>query len=366
VTENLADWTERTASERSAAWFERGEAFLADDRTTEAIDAMRRAVAGDRLNPAYILALSGALIDGSEDAPEEAAERLRDEARQLLTSLRQRQPDDAAVNLSLARLAVSRGDPVEAVRYYNHAMYGLEPDDPQFDRYRIRVELTSFLLADGDRTAALAELFALAREVPNELPARLEIADLFLAAGEPGEALTQYSIAMAIDQTSEPAAVGAGRASFALADFRQAQQQLEWAVGLGVDDEEVTGLLQTTRLVRMVDPLARGLATSERVRRLRVGLDWAAARLETCAVVPAPRPGGEGTVAPPDDPLVIELRTFGDQPAATLREANTLTDGIDLIVRALAEIRTRCEGQEPDPMDEAWRAIDRARQGTPS
>ena len=371
ATENLADWTERTSSAQSAAWFERGQAYLLAERNAEGIDALRNAVAGDRLNPTYTLALARALIEHGRDVPD--AEQLRDEAQQLLSGLRERQPDVAEVNLYLARLAVEERDEYdrheefieEVTRYYNHAMYGLAPEDPQFNRYRIRVELATFLLDEGDRTAALAELIALAREVPDELLARLEVAGLFLQAEEPQQALTQYSFANAIDQTSRAAAVGAGRAAFALAQFRTAEQHLEFALGLGPADEDVTRLLEITRLVRASDPQAQGLLTAERVRRLRAGLDWAAGRLAGCAAPPEPAAEGEEPTEVPDDPLVVELREFAEQPAAILREANTQTDGIDVISRALAEIRSRCQGQDPDPMDEAWRAIERARPSAP-
>jgi tetratricopeptide (TPR) repeat protein len=373
VTENLADWTVRTATAQSAAWFERGRNHLLAGRKAEGLEALRNAVAGDRLNTVYTLALARALIDDSRASVDVEPEQVRAEAKQLLSGLREREPDVAEVNLYLAQLAVEEGAAgyvAEATRYYNHAMYGLEPEDPQFDRHLIRVELINFLLTEGDRAAALAELIALAREVPNQLPARLEVADLFLRAAEPQQALAQYSVAMAIDQTSRVAAVGAGRASFDLAQFRQAEQHLEFALALGgADDEDVARLLETTRLVQASDPEAPGLATAERVRRLRDGLDWAAARLEGCVMPSAPSTD-EGVAVEQDepseileDPLVAELRAFAEQPAAILREANTLVEGIDLIVRGLAGIDSRCQAQEPDLLDDAWRAIERARSG---
>jgi tetratricopeptide (TPR) repeat protein len=358
ATENLADWVDRTTTEKSAAWFARGHAAVEAGDTAAGIESLRRAVAGDRLNPAYTVALARALIDQSAATTDEESQRVRDEALQLLVTLRERQPDAPDVNYYLARLAAGRGDRDAAVRFYNHAIYGIASEDPELDRRRIRVELATYLLGRGDRPAALAELMALAREVPNDVDARLELAGLFLAAGDARQALTQYSAAMAIDQTSQAAAIGAGRASFELFEFRQAQQHFEFAVELGAVDENVTRLLEVTRLVRSSDPVAAGIATTERVLRLRRGLDWAATRLAACAA-----PGG-GTDQP-DDPLVAELEAFAGQPAATLREANTLTDGLDLIARAVGAIASRCRGQAADPLDDAWRAIERARQGGP-
>ncbi len=342
VTRSLAEWSDETATATAATWFDRGQALVAAGDLEAGIVALRRAVSRERLNATYVLALVRVLGDPSQ------GDEARAEARRLLLQLREREPDRPEINFRLARLAAAAGDVDEATRYYNHAMYGLEPDDPELDRRRIRVELASFLLGQGDRERALGELVALVPEIPDTAEDRLELGRLFQQAGDFRSALSQFTAAIRVDPKSAAAAAGAGEAALALGSFAQAERYLQQAVRLGATEPEVSARLETVRLVRSLNPLSSGLLSSERVRRLRAGLDWAVGRLEDCAPEPA-------AVEPEEDPLVTELSEFRRQPLATLRETDTLTDGVDLIVRAIEEIRRRCA--ERDVAEEAWLAI---------
>ncbi len=343
VTRSLAEWAEATGAETAATWFERGEALVASGELVEGIAALRRAVSRDRLNATYVLALVRALTDPSQ------GEDGRAEARRLLLQLREREPDRPEINFRLARLSAGSGDVEEATRYYNHAMYGLAPDNPEYDRRRIRVELATFLLDQGERDRSLGELFTLAADVPDAAADRNELGDLFLRAGDARAALAQFTGALRDEPQNGAASAGAGRAAFALGSFPQAERYLQQAIRQGATEPDLAPMLDTVRRVRSINPMASGLVSSERVRRLRAGLDWAAGRLGDCAAEPA------AGVPAPEDPLVVELATFRRQPLATLRETDTLGEGVDLIARAVGEIRRRCP--ERDAAEQAWLVV---------
>jgi tetratricopeptide (TPR) repeat protein len=343
MTRSVAEWTEERRAETAATWFGRGQALVAAGRLDEGIVALRRAASRERLNATYALELVRALTDSSQ------GEDARAEARRRLVQLRERDPDQPEINVRLARLSAAAGTVDEAIRYYNHAIYGLAPDTSGFDRRRIRVELATFLLDAGDRERALGELFALSPDVPDTAADRLELGRLFLRAGDARSALAQATAALRRQPGHAPASAVAGEAAFALGSFAQAERYLEAAARDGADDAwRVQATLDTVRLVGALHPLSSGLVSSERVRRLRAGLDWAAGRLRACA-------GETEATEPPADPRAAEIAAFRRQPLAVLRETDTLVAGVGLIVRAIEEIRRRCPDR--DPAEGAWLAI---------
>ena len=102
----------RDMSLRDAAeWFRRGQGAIAAGKLDEAIDAFRRAAVRNRTDKTYVLALARAL----------ALNHAGEAARAALLTLRDSAPEDADVNLELARLAAERQDVTEALRFYHNA-----------------------------------------------------------------------------------------------------------------------------------------------------------------------------------------------------------------------------------------------------
>jgi tetratricopeptide (TPR) repeat protein len=326
-TRALAEWSHETVQATATRWFEDGQALIAEGHLDDGVLALRKAVARDRLNPAYVLALARALIDASQE----------EEAQRLLLQLREREPDRPEVNFRLARLAARRGDLVEATRYYNHAMYGAQPDDPRFDRRRIRLEFATFLLDQGHREDALGELAALGREVPDTADDHMELARLFLRAGDARAA-----------PDNGHAAAGAGEAAFALGSFQEAERHLQAAIRLDAASDALRARLGTTRRVREINPLAPGLRSAERARRVRAGLAWASERLASCA------PDGPDVAPAPPDPRREEIDEFRRQPLDVLREPETVAAGVDLLRRGVGRMR-RCPERHAD--EAAWLAL---------
>jgi len=142
----------------------------------DAIAAFRAALTCEPTNSQYQLSLARALRDSND--PTQSHTRL-DEAESYLTALWQRTPQDAAVNLALARVAAHRGNIEDATRYYHNAMYGVWNSAPDVNRNKARVELIQFLLKQGAPDKAESELIALATALPPDPAAQLQAAQLF-------------------------------------------------------------------------------------------------------------------------------------------------------------------------------------------
>ena len=83
------------------------------------------------------------------------------EASQALLQLRESTPENAEINLSLARLEAKGGETAEAVRYYHNALYGRwTGSQVDEDRRKVGVELVRLLLDHQDRSGALSELLS--------------------------------------------------------------------------------------------------------------------------------------------------------------------------------------------------------------
>jgi tetratricopeptide (TPR) repeat protein len=344
-THRLAAWSRGRRTEAAAQWFARGEQLLRGGASTEGVAALREAVAANRQEPRYTLALASSLADAGQ----------RDEAQRILLQLRQSQPDDVQINYRLARLAALGGDPAEATRFYNYAMYGVARTGAEYERWRIRAELVAFLLDRGERQEAITEIGALGRELPDQLQAQLQAAHLADRAESPAQALEFYQKAMALDATSTEALAGAGEAAFALRDYAAAASHLRRAVAGGASTPQLTSHLETARLVLATDPLAAKLPAAERARRLAAGAARAASRYDACLSTSGSRQAVR-------DPTSVELARLRRQAASISQDPEALMRGIGVIAAAEATIRARCPGAV-EPVDQVWSRIVGIHQG---
>jgi tetratricopeptide (TPR) repeat protein len=338
-TRSLARWSRQANAREAAGWYARGQSAASLNAVDGAVAALRRAVAANRNEPAYVLALARALT----------AQGGRDEARRMLLQLREAHPDDVEINYRLARIEAADGAVPEAIRYYNHALYGLAPAGSTIDRFQLRVELITMLLDHDRRGAAVPELAALAREVPDRAPERLQLAQLAERAGNTSRAFEQYADAARLDPTSAAAASGAARMAIARDDFTGAAPFLEAELTLAPGDAAAARSLTVVRLAGAADPLAPRLTARERARRAAAGATWAVDRLSACG--PALSPADAASAAS----LRGELLPF-ERPAAGL-DADALTSRIEAIGRALTATAP-CGPQ--DATAEAWAHIVRA------
>ncbi len=258
----------------AAAWFREGEGQVRTGDMASAIDSFRKATNRDRDNRTYVLALANALAEADHS----------EEARQALLRLRESSPENAEINLYLARLAAKRGDVAEAVRYYHNALYGLWTGS-QIDqeRRKVRVELIHFLLDHQEHSGALSEVLILGADIPEgDAAGQTETGQLFFEAADAQHALKHFVRAIALSRNNTAALAGAGNAAFAMGDYVLARRYLEAALEQDHSLESSLQLLSITKMILSNDPLAPHLARGERNRRVLVDFDQALGRLQSC------------------------------------------------------------------------------------
>ena len=344
-TRELAAWTHTISRDTAAEWYSRGDALLESGSSAPAVAWLRRAAIADRSSTQYALALARALAEAGRAA----------EAQRQLEQLRERYPDNVEINYRLARLHARSGADTEAIRHYNHAMYGLASFGIVYERWRNRVELIRFLLDRGEVESARAELGALTRELPDTVDAHLTAARLSRDASDHRRALTHFQHVRRLAPAHADAAAEAGDAAYALGDYAEALRQWDAAEEAGADLALRDSQRQTAQAVLARDPLARGLPRLERGRRVAAGLAWARARLNACATAAAVEPGRDQPSLPD---AVDALRL---QPASALADPDTLASALAVILRVATAAAARCPTTEP--VDQAWLLIGRRANG---
>ncbi len=245
-------------------------------RYDDAIAAFRAALTCDPTNSQYQLSLARALRDSNDP-------RRLDEAESYLIALWERAPQDASVNLALARVAAHRGFIEDAVRYYHNAMYGVWNSDADANRNRARIELIQFLLNKNARAQADSELIALTTSLPQDAAAHLQAAQLFTQAQDYAGALQQYEEALRLAPTIAAAMAGAGEAAYGSGNYTIAQRYLRAAVNANREDANSRQLLASTDLVLRSNPFHSHISDAERNRRITAAFAQAEQRLTECA-----------------------------------------------------------------------------------
>lgn len=245
-------------------------------RYDEAIDAFRAALTCDPTNSQYQLSLARALRDSNEP-------RRLDEAESYLIALWQRSPQDAAVNLALARVAAHRGSIEDATRYYHNAMYGVWNSTPDANRTKARIELIQFLLKKSAPDKAESELMALATSLPPDAAEHLEAAQMFAQAQDYAGELAQCREVLHLEPNDPPALACAGEAAYRSGNYTQAQRYLREAVNADAQDESSRHLLETTELILRANPFHSHISDAERNRRITAAFEQAQDRLTLCA-----------------------------------------------------------------------------------
>jgi tetratricopeptide (TPR) repeat protein len=261
---------------RGRKLYAQGLAETTAGRYDDAIATFRAALTCDPNNSQYQLSLARALRDSNDP-------RRLDEAESYLLALWQRTPQDAAVNLALARVAAHRGSIEDATRYYHNAMYGVWNSDPDANRNKARIELIQFLLKKGAPDKAESELMALATSLPPDPPAHLQSAQLFEQAKDYAGALAQYEEVLRVDPGNASALSGAGISAYRSGKYETSQRYLRAAVNADPQDANARELLATTDLILRANPFRSHISDAERNRRIAEAFTQAEKRLTECA-----------------------------------------------------------------------------------
>ncbi|MGE0445627.1 MAG: tetratricopeptide repeat protein [Vicinamibacterales bacterium] len=249
-------------------WYHRGTVSLQNGESDAAVAAFRRAVTARRDSIVYATAYARALGDaGQLEAASSALERVR-----LMS------PGDAHVNLALARLAVRRGLPTEAIRLYRNALYATWPNEAE--RLDVRLELASFLIDEGRTADAAAELVAAAAAAPVSIDALRSIGALLLRAEDPARALEVYRSVLTRAPADQRALAGAAEAALRLGQYAAAR---EYYARIPEGDAATREGRAFADAVVTRDPLAPRLTLAQRRQRVAANVAAVLERLEPCA-----------------------------------------------------------------------------------
>lgn len=335
----------------AAAWFAKGEEQVRTGDMSSAIDSFRKATSRDHDNRTYVLALANAL----------AAAGHTEDARQALLRLRESSPENAEINLNLARLAAKRGDVADALRYYHNALYGLwTGNEADQDVQKVRVELIHFLLDHQEHSRALSEVLILAAEIPEgDAASQSEAGQLFIDAGDAQHALKHFVSAIASDGDNAAALAGAGEASFQLGDYIAASRYLESALERGHSSGSSLELLNKTKMILSNDPLAAHLTREERNRRILANFDQARQRFQSCLS----RQVGENSAHSGLDPLQADVLAMQSklQLRNLRRDPELLREVVELISKIEETANASCG--KPTGLDEALLLLGRKYKG---
>jgi tetratricopeptide (TPR) repeat protein len=325
-------------------------------RYDDAIAAFRAALTCDPANSQYQLSLARALRDSNDP-------RRLDEAESYLIALWQRTPQDAAVNLALARVAAHRGSIEDATRYYHNAMYGVWNSDPDGNRNKARVELIQFLIKKNANAPADSELIALAAALPPDPEAHLQAAQLFQQVQDYSGALAQYEEVLRVAPENSAAFAGAGQTAYRSGNYAVAEHYLQAAVKANPNDETSRQLLATTELLLRTNPFRSHISDAERNRRIAAAFAQAETRLTQCA-----EQAGIDLKAVTDSPAsplpTLQTRWMAAKPDLVRLNSPAETDLPDAIMDVVFQIerQTAITCGPPQALDQALLLISQKRE----
>lgn len=346
-TRHMAAHERQLSRKIAAVWFERGVEYMQAGETDKAVASFRSATANVENDPKYVLALANAL----------AVENHTPEALRLLLRLRDSDPENPDVNLSLARLAAQQGEVQEAVRYYQSALYGRWPNDRLDQRRQVRLELVRFLLAHQQLYLATSELYVLENRTPDSVAAHIELARLFAEANDLPHAFEEYVAAIRLDGSNVEALTAAGHLAFQAGNYPQAEQYLRAAQDVNPDSQETQQLLALTRAVLGSDPLLPHLTQWDRQKRLEAGLAVALTRVEDCLSDTSDRKAIAELQSLKSEAIGATKSWKAELPADT----PTVKTGVELIFRMEQTASGACGN--PSDRDQAWLLIGRQHNG---
>jgi tetratricopeptide (TPR) repeat protein len=352
VTHLVARFTANQQS-RGRTLYVQGLAAVGNSRYDEAIAAFRAALTCDPTNSQYQLSLARALRDSNDP-------RRLDEAESYLLALWQRAPQDAAVNLALARVAAHRGSIEDATRYYHNAMYGVWKSDPDSNRSKARIELIQFLLKQGAPDKAESELMALATSLPPDPAQHLQTAQLFEQTQDYPNTLARYREVLRLEPENATALAGAGVAAYRSGNYVTAQRYLEQAVKANPQDANSRQLLATTDLILRTNPFHSHISDAERNRRITAAFAQAEKRLTECA-----QQTGVDLKAPTPSPLsTLQSRWMAINPDLVHLRSAGETDLPDTLMDVVFQIesQTAVTCGAPQGLDQALLLISQKRE----
>lgn len=269
---------ERHRKELALRWLRRGELALHNGQPTQAIEALRSALA-------YTPGQRSTEIELAEALAAAGPRRTR-EAVSYFNSLREAEPGNGLINLQLARLAARQGEESAAIQYYQASLDGTWTGDGYVRRRQVRLELAQYLIDRNRYDLARDELITAAGNAPDDPQVLGGIAALMEAAQDPWNALRTYRAVLKHEPRNIAALEGSGRAAFALGFYLQARDRLKQALDLpgahpAATEAQDRSMLETSEQVLMLYPSPR-LRIRDRAQRVLTARAIAQQRLRAC------------------------------------------------------------------------------------
>ena len=255
----LARIDRRESVAHAANEYREGAALLRQHKPAEAADRFALAVATDRSNVQYALALGEATLEEARYA----------EAEAILRALLERSENDGAANLVMAHVMLREGRSEEAKAYFHRAVFGRWGADSVTRRRDARFELIDLLARRGATSELLAELLPLEDVSPDSVALRERLGKLFITAGSPARAANMFREVLRRDRENADAFAGMGDAALALGNVVTARADFAAAVRLRPTDDRLVQRLAIADTVIAIDPTASGLTLAERKTRSR-------------------------------------------------------------------------------------------------
>lgn len=320
-----------TRRSRAEARYREGTSLAQQGKNEQAAEDFRAALVYEHDDPKYRFALAKALISLGR----------WEEANSHLLELEQRDPTDGPINQMLARLATRAGRYDDAIDDYNRAIYGYWPENPDENRIATRLELIQVLDQEGRQKQVLAELLALAGEVPeNDLDMRRKVAAMLLAHHSPQHAAEMYRAILSTHSHDAASQQGLGEADFDLGDYVSARNAFRAALRNGAKDPAVTQRIAISEAILDLDPTLVRLSANQRRQRAEELLRRSLASVSACTTVPQ------------------DLSTAADKILTSKAKRRTEDDTAETLTLAqeLWELRQTACAQKPET-DQALTAV---------
>lgn len=324
-------------------WAQRGVDNLNADNYSAAIEDFRTALLYSRDNAAYRLSLAEALMGLKRE----------DEARAYLVNLWEQEPDNGLVSLELARIAVSKNETQQALRYYHNAIYGTWTSNPDAKRRQARLELIAYLMRINARPQAEAELIDLAATVGDSAPEQEQLGEMFANVGDFERALAAFRTSLRLNRHDPAALAGAGEAAYQLGRYPEAERYFQDALIAKPHDPQIAQRLKMTEYVLHWDPFRQGLNQKQQNQIALAAFAAAGDRLKSCKVLNAQEQQfqQQWTKLQPQ----MTARKLEDNP-------DTLNPAMNLVFAIEKETASSC-GPQSDT-DQALLLVASLRQGT--
>lgn len=255
----LAKMEQNEVRVEAARLFTQGQKLLAQGQYQQAASSLKDALAIERSNYDYQLALARAQF----------GEGQYEDAEQTLNNLLLADSTLGPANLEMARVLLKEGRVREAISYYHRAVYGEWKSDSEGNRLTVHFELIDLLAQQNSKEELLAELLAVEDQAPTDVATRIRIGQLFLEAGSATRAADVFRQALKQDPDSADAYRGLGEAEFSRGDYRTAIADFSQAVRRNPSDTNSEARINLCNQILTLDPTRRGLDQEERLRRSR-------------------------------------------------------------------------------------------------